>query len=191
MALRRIYQTLENRSNPEQIEREGPFLCRNKTAWLGKGYYFWESFIKNAHWWGEVCNSYSNGYVICEAYYDLDDTWCFNLVDNPDHIQMFQDAIVAMKREGLYKSENTTVARVIYFLKDTIKVFKFHASRINGLNSRSKNSPYSEIALFNRGDYQYLDLLPTIQVCFYSKGALNLRDYRIVYPDEFVDGYAV
>jgi hypothetical protein len=170
---------------------DGPFICRNKTAWLGKGYYFWESFIENAHWWGKECNNYRYGYVVCEAYYDLDDTLCFNLVDNPEHFQMLRDTICAMEREGLYEKEKTTVARLIYYLKDTIRVFNYHASRINGLNSRSKNSPYSEIALFNRGDYQYIDLIPTIQVCFYKKGVLNLRNYRIVYPDEYVEGYAV
>jgi hypothetical protein len=190
LTARRIYQTLENRNNPDEIERDGPFICRNSTAWLGKGYYFWESFIENAHWWGSYCNS--NGYVICEAYYDLDDNFCFNLVDNPEHIQMFRNTIEAMKREKLYEERKTAVASVIYHLKDRLNIFKYEASRINGLNSRSKNSPYSEIALFKRDDnLRFLDLLPTIQVCFYNKKALKLRRYRIVFPDEYVDGYAV
>ena len=42
MKLRKAYQTLENRSNPDQIEEQGPFLCRHKNAWLGEGYYFWD-----------------------------------------------------------------------------------------------------------------------------------------------------
>lgn len=35
-----IYQTVEDRENPDYVEQHGPFICTNKNAWLGEGYYF-------------------------------------------------------------------------------------------------------------------------------------------------------
>lgn len=189
---RKIYQTLENRNNPDEVEEAGPFKCRRETAWLGHGYYFWESFIDNAHWWGDECNNYPNGYIICEAEYDFDEDLCFNLIDNPKHIRMLYNAIGAMQRENLYTEGETTVARIIHYLRNTLKIFTYQATRVNGVKSRSKSSEYSRIAIFKVRAYdKYLDLIPTIQVCFYEKKVLNLRNYRIVYPDEYVEGYGV
>ena len=60
-----VFQTLKNKGNPIEIERDGPFICRWENSWMGTGYYFWETFLSNAHWWGK---SHLNGdYVICEA----------------------------------------------------------------------------------------------------------------------------
>ena len=38
-----IYQTVEDRGNPDYVEQHGPFICTNKNAWLGEGYYFWDT----------------------------------------------------------------------------------------------------------------------------------------------------
>ena len=84
MKLRKAYQTLENRNNPDKIEEQGPFLCSHKNAWLGKGYYFWDSFIENAHWWGQKGARYKNGYVICESTFELDE----------DNLKEAQDALL-------------------------------------------------------------------------------------------------
>ena len=50
-----IYQTVEDRGNPDYVEQHGPFICTNKNAWLGEGYYFWDTIIELAHWWGNLC----------------------------------------------------------------------------------------------------------------------------------------
>lgn len=49
-----LYQTVEDRNNPSEIETEGPFLCVRNNAWLGRGYYFWDTFVELAHWWGNT-----------------------------------------------------------------------------------------------------------------------------------------
>jgi hypothetical protein len=190
VSVKEIYQTLEDKGNPNQVEAEGPFKCPKKLAWLGSGYYFWESFVENAHWWGRECNTYSDGYIVCKAYYDLDQDLCFNLIDNPIHIKKFRDTIELMKAKKLY-NKNTTVPRIINYLKDTLGIFKFDASRVYGVHSKNKKSKYTINIPFKQSGQQYLDLLPAIQICFYKKKALNLRDYKIIYPDEYIDGYAV
>jgi len=186
-----IYQTLEDRNNADIIESDGPFKCNNNQAWLGSGYYFWESFIENAHWWGRECNSYSNGYVICKANYNLDQEFCFNLIDNPDHIKNFQKTIRLLKEKGLYNNK-TTVSRIIYYLKDTLKLFKYDATRVYGVHSKNKNSKYTFSLPFKSHGAQYLDLLPAIQICFYSKkNNLYLRNYQIIFPDKYIEDFLV
>lgn len=190
MKIRLVYQTLEDRNNPEKIIKDGPFPCLRANAWLGEGFYFWESFIQNAHWWGKECNSYKNGYIICEAKFTFDDNLCLNLIDNPDHINLFVKAKELMKAKGLIKS-NTTVSRVISFLKSNIQTFSYEASRAYGVNSKSPNSKYSSTMQFKVYGNQYLDLIPPIQICFYKKNGLSLREYKIIYPDKYLEDIVV
>lgn len=98
--IRKIYQTLEDRNNPDEVESQGPFLCNRKDAWLGNGYYFWDSFIENAHWWGKEGARYKS-YLICESSFHLNEK-CFDLYDNPEHIKNLIEIINIMKINGLY-----------------------------------------------------------------------------------------
>ncbi|MCC5920183.1 MAG: hypothetical protein LAT68_07900 [Cyclobacteriaceae bacterium] len=193
MIVRKAYQTLDNRDIHE-IESKGPFLCKRMNAWLGEGYYFWDSFIENAHWWGESGARYNNGYVICESSYDLDDEKCFNLVDNPSHLDQFNGIKKILVERGLYKVEETTVARVIEFIKK-IGVFNFEAIRVFGINSVGQRSSFSNRTIFvykgGKNALQYLDSTPAIQINFLSKKGLNRRGFKIVYPLEYTEGYLV
>lgn len=192
MTIKIAYQTLENRGNPREVQKNGPFLCRRKNAWLGSGYYFWDSIIDNAHWWGIEGAKYDNGYFICEAKYDLDETLCFNLIDNALHFEYFNATKNLMKEKGLYIEGQTTVARIIEYLKNTLHIFKYEAIRVYGVNSKSAWSSYSDRTIFDsKHNIKYLDSSPAIQICFYTKSSLNLRDYAVIYPSEYTDGYMV
>ena len=79
-------------------------------------------FIENAHWWGQEGAKYTNGYFICESLYDFDELFCFNLVDNPEHLKLFNETKELMQLKGLYQIGVTTVSRIIKFIKDTLKV---------------------------------------------------------------------
>ena len=37
------YHTLEDRGNPKEILESGPKQCFRADAWLGHGYYFWDT----------------------------------------------------------------------------------------------------------------------------------------------------
>ena len=190
MAKKIVYQTLEDRGNRKIIEEEGPFMCKWENTWLGDGYYFWDTFIENAHWWGEECRKYPNGYVICQAICDFNDIDCCDLVGNTDHLLMFSDSFNFLKNEGL-ANENTTVKRLIHYLKYELKYFKFNSIRVFGLRSKNLKSPYSFTLNFEEKKPQYLDFKPAIQICFYSKNSLNLRDYKLIYPPVYSDDYLV
>ncbi len=190
MAIKTVYQTLEDKGNPDYVEKNGPFSCHRKNAWLGIGYYFWESFKENAHWWGETV--YKSKYFICQAHYLPDESICFNLIDNPEHIYLFNNTKDEMSKNGLIIPFNTTVSEVLDFLRNTLKIFKFEAIRVYGVNSKSFNSPYSNRTIFDtKHNTKYLDSLPAIQICFYSKTSLNLKNYTLIYPPEYSDDYLV
>lgn len=180
MKLRKAYQTLENRNNPDQIEEQGPFLCNRKRAWLGEGYYFWDSFIENAHWWG--LEGYKNNYVICESTFELDEDKCFNLIDNPEHLELFEFTKKALIKQQIH---DLIVPRIIEFLKQR-ENFKYEAIRANGINSKNE----SRTPFVIKG-YQYLESFPAIQICFFSKKSLNRKGFKIIYPEEYVQGYLV
>lgn len=185
---RKIYQTLEDRNNPDVVENQGPFLCNRKDVWLGIGYYFWDSFIENAHWWGKEGARYKN-YFICESSFELNER-CFDLYDNSEHIKDFRGAIEELKKQKLYDEKKTTVTRVIEFLK-RINNFPFEAIRARGELSKSKNSNFFNIIQFNQNKPQYLDLCPAIQICFINKNTSNRKGFKIVFPSEYCEDYVV
>ncbi len=192
MSTRKAYQTLEDRGNVDEIEINGPFKCNSRSAWLGEGYYFWDSFIDNAHWWGCEGAKYSS-YVICQSEFELDETGCFNLVDNPEHLSQFNETKKLLKEQGIYIEGETTVARIIKFIKNT-GVFNFEAIRVYGVNSVGFNSHFSNrtILINKSGNMrQYLDSIPAIQINFFTKNSLNRTGFKVVYPHEYVDGYLV
>ncbi len=192
--IRTVYQTLRNKDNPEEVERDGPFPCNWPNAWLGKGYYFWETFINSAHWWGKAhCEG---EYFICESACIITDDNCFDLVGNTLHLMEFSDAIDDMKAKGLI-NDKTTVTRVLNYLRNDIKVLKTEAIRAVGYTSigEKKNSEFIKRMLFEvPREYKpehYLIYAPAIQICFFKKTSLSLNGFRIIFPDEYNNNYVL
>jgi hypothetical protein len=195
VTIKTVYQTLEDRGNVDYVENNGPFACTRSNAWLGGGFYFWDTSIKIAHWWGTEGGFYSskNGYMICKAHYTFDDEKCFNLVDNAEHLEIYNSTKDLLVKQGLFVTNQTTVARVIEHIKNTLKIFSYEAIRAYGVNSINKASQYANRTNFayknGQVSFQYLDSLPAIQICFYAKTSLNLSKVKVVYPDEYNEDY--
>ncbi|PQA89835.1 hypothetical protein B0A70_15495 [Chryseobacterium piscicola] len=188
--LNSLYQTLEDRNNPEDIEYYGPFKCRKKTSWLGDGYYFWDSFLELAHFWGK--NSGYGTYVICHATADLNENLCYDLVGNYSHMKDMINIVNRMESEGLV-NKTTTVKRIIEFMRK-IDCFNQYAIRVIGTNSIANNDGNDSFLQRFKFDSKlpaYLDLIPPIQVCIYDCAKVSLQDYRIIHPDIYTDEYLV
>lgn len=194
MTTKVVYQTLEDRETDlDELELGGPYPCKWANSWLGDGFYFWDTFIENAHWWGKDGRKYTSGYIICKAVCNYNDTVCCDLVGNTLHLEMFIKAYRVMKMREIANS-STTVKRLITYLIEEVKTFKFDAIRAVGLHSKSPHSEHNfslpfEIDHEGKAKKAYLDFIPPIQICFYSKTALHLRNYQIVFPEEYVSGY--
>lgn len=188
MTTKTIYHTLEDRDDPDYVENNGPFICNRKNAWLGEGYYFWESYLHNAHWWG---TSYKTGYIICEAKIDSTAQSCFDILDNPEHLKQLQDASSFLTKKGT-PSHQMNIGNLIQFLRKNIRSFTYEAVRAKGEGVRHINNKFTESLPFTLGRPAYIDFNPPIQVCLFTKRSLGFRDFRIIFPEDYVvDDYVV
>lgn len=181
MKMKTLYQTLENRENPDEIESDGPFPCNRNDAWLGPGYYFWDTFIELGHWWGK--KSYNGNYMVCEAICNDDSNQFFDLAGgNMEHLKEFKEYAQIL----LKQYPNFTVSKIIEHMKRYSGAFFYAAIRVYAVGS----SNCDEILSNNRVKFvlkypSYLDMTPSIQVCIIDKKKINLRNYLIVYPEEY------
>lgn len=193
LELKKIFQTLQDRGNPDHVETHGPFPCSWNNTWLGTGYYFWDTFKINAHFWGQT--RYAGSYIICEAQCEFTIERCLDLVGSTEHLLIFDEAVRLMESRRLVV-EITTVARVIEFMKTMMKTFVYEAVRVYGVNSVS-GSRYPQFV--NRIKFeedenknQYLDISPAIQICIFKKNGLSLKGYKIIHPTDYIEeGYVV
>lgn len=180
-----LYQTLQNKGNYDEVERDGPFRCPALDAWLGPGYYFWDTFIENAHWWGG--KGYVQNYIICEARYDFDMAYCFDLQGNTEHLNDFTAICKEMKESGKYGDE-IVVSDVIALLRKVVKEFNYKAIRASSLETRRYDDEYSLTIKYKKNNKwknynQRLDMQPLIQICIFEKGTFPLQNFKIVYPE--------
>lgn len=174
-----LYQTLEDRQNPDEVEDYGPFKCKNKKAWLGFGYYFWDSFIENAHWWGK--NNLSKDYIIGETSFDFNESSCFDLVGNTEHLITFWELVSEYRRQGLI-DKTTKVADIIYHLKKN-KIFNYPAIRVSSAKSDFHSDQYS--LGFIKSNKSALELKPLIQICIYDLAHVKIAPLVIVFPEHY------
>jgi hypothetical protein len=187
-----LYQTLADRGNIKEIETDGPFPCNWPNTWLGEGYYLWDTFISNAHWWGQVWHK--NGYIIAEGICDFEIEKCFDLLGNMEHVRILGEVAELLKNKKFYCENTITVALVIEFIKKTTN-FNYEAIRASGIDSINKNSKrndqYIDRLPFESRLPAYLDLKPTVQMCLLHKGALNFRNFKIVFPELYNNSYTL
>lgn len=188
---KRLYQTLEDRGNPGEVNQKGPFPCNWPNTWLGDGYYYWDHFFSNAQWWGE--HRYNGNCIICEAICDYSTDVCFDLVGTVEHLEQFKKSVDFLKDQKLI-DDTTTVRRVLNYMRFKIKSLKCQAIRVYGVNSVSpvkyKVKNYSNRLFFENSNppkKTYLDLTPAIQICVFDKKGMNLRDYKVVYPPKYTN----
>ncbi|MEZ0607673.1 hypothetical protein ACAW74_04105 [Fibrella sp. WM1] len=167
------YQTLEDQENADYIEQYGPFVCKRPDAWLGDGYYFWDSNIDWAHDWGDYYSQ--NGYVICSSQIRLDET-VFDLFGNVKHQQLFERAYIALRERT--RSE-VTVPQVINAMK-MLKAFPFHAIR-------AFDEPRTVSTIrYNHKRPEQLIIGQRVQICLVNKNNLLSQTFRIVFPEKYV-----
>lgn len=182
-----VFQTLDNR-NIEQIQSQGPFPCNWKNTWLGDGYYFWDTFIENAHFWGKEARAskYTNGYIICEAKCDFNTNECLDLYGDLEKLKELKE-LFEMYKSINRASEETTVKEFLAILKGEFpNEFLFTAIRANGVKSKKADSKFTMNLFFEKGKYSYFEFNPAVQICFFTKKSMNLRDYKIVFPTHFI-----
>lgn len=179
MKLKQLYQTVEDRDNPSFIASHGPFLCSRGNAWLGEGYYFWDSFIELSHWWGNTV--YEGNYVIVQSACCLPLADTYDLYDDFECLQEFSCLKDALK-EKLHK-DSISVSDVLAFLKsnsDFMDRYKAIRAKATGC---MKHAPSLKFVNYNKA---FLELMPPVQFCVLDKAFLYKNQYTIVYPSKYV-----
>lgn len=173
------YQTLDDNGNYDEVRQHGPYECCRNDAWLGDGYYFWDTFIENAHWWGE--KGYKGKYIVCRAKYNLENDSCFDLVGNTSDLEDFRTICGKMKECGSF-GDDIIVADVIALLRKTPN-FNYKAVRAPSTNAKNDNGEYSIRYKKGCNNRQRLDLIPLIQICLFNNEMSYLKEFDIVYPE--------
>ena len=171
-----IYQTLENRNNKDEIEKHGPYFCSlrdkdgklksgNKTPWLGEGYYFWDTRIEDARWWGNTIYSRS-GHIICKTTYDATSPLLYDLVGN---IALHDEFLQTAKEIGSVLGTNkVSFCLVLQYLKEHSNFCDtYKAIRIAAAKEETKNTDI----YFPKGIY--LSAINRVQICFFDKVMLT------------------
>lgn len=186
MRITDIYQTLEDRQNYEEVEEYGPFFCSvkypdgslkkgTKVPWLGEGYYFWDTRICDAHWWGMTVYN-SKRYIICHTTYDQHSPYLFDLVSNVDQFDDFIRCaeLIAEKR----KVKSVSFPVVLSYLKKEVQEFNFKAIRV-----WPHPETYKKTLVNFPGGKLFLPWVDKIQICFFDKTLLT-NPYQIVYKNK-------
>ena len=177
-----VFQTLDNR-DVANIESDGPFPCYWENTWLGDGFYFWDTFIENAHFWGKKARAktYKNGYIICEANCDFNTDECLDLHGDLEKLKDLKALFELYKSVGK-ANKTTTLKEFLALLRGEFpEEFHFTAIRANGILSKKPDSEFTENLFFENGKQQYFEFNPAIQICFLTKESLNLRNYKIIF----------
>lgn len=180
-----LYQTVENRNNPDYVEQHGPFLCTNKMAWLGHGYYFGDTFINLAHWWGEL-NYKQNGYIICQSSCNENMEDVYDLVGRPELFEEIEAIASIIKEHN--NVEIVYVPEIIEYLKRQTKFLeRYKAIRVNPICTLPNiDFRYK----FNDKNRAFIDTRPAIQFCILNKNFFNSQ-YHIVYPETYCSSSAM
>lgn len=182
-----LFQTVKDDFENNPFEKT-PHYCNDKRAWLGQGYYFWESFIDNAHFWGSVITK--NGeknYLIFKSEANINHEKCCNLIDNVNHLREFEENLEIMKNNKIpYNKLN--LRNIIAFRQKKVKNFNFDAIRANIVNTRSFLNPFEKYMKINNYSHYstnkpyYIQLTPSIQICFFKIDAIDRKGYELVFP---------
>lgn len=166
------YQTLEDRGNRDVVELDGPFECRRDNAWLGFGYYFWDTDIEWAHFWGKTAYGDENYFVgNCEISLEH----CFDLVGSVQHRMALDEVIAVMKLENLINGP-VVLTTVIEFMKQN-NLFPYKLIRSQDIPNRAKRLK------FNKFRKEYMILNQRVQICVIDKKDVLLSEFSVVYPE--------
>lgn len=173
-----LYQAVEDRNNRDEVESDGPYKCVSSSAWLGEGYYFWDTNIGLAHWWGKT--AYNGRYMVCRIDFVCDYDAVFDLVGDMAAIQLMKETVAFLNSVG----KPCTVPTAIEYLKRHTDFCKKYVA----IRAKDEKIPAREDKIFfvSGVNKPYLNLNPRIQFCFFDKSVFIGYDYKIVYPDDYV-----
>jgi hypothetical protein len=192
-----IYQTLEDRGNYDEVEHHGPYYCSRydengnlkngiKEPWLGEGYYFWDTRISDAQWWGDqIYSKKLKGYVVCHTKYDQNSPLLFDMVGSVAMFDEFERCVKIVKDYRQIKRVSFPI--VLEYMKKN-EDFTYKAIRVWPDPIKSVSNP--QIDVFFPGKTASIGRIEKIQICFFDNTLLD-QPFSIVEKHPFTAEYIV
>lgn len=182
----KIYQTLEQRYNHNDVEENGPFPCKHDVSWAYQGYYFWEHHIELGKFWGDtIYKSKNKEYIVCESEYELNEDLCYNYEGNPFLRDEFFESISALIESGALR-ETDNLHKIIKYMKQT-EIILHDAFRFVGDPTMARQNEYYDGLLIRakpKGMNVELRRIREVQIVFFDKFACNRSGFDIVYESD-------
>ena len=170
------YHTLEDRNNAEEIQLIGPRKCTRANAWLGDGYYFWDSSEKWAHDWG--VKGCKGRYMIFRGEIVIDQN-AYDLYGNVAQQEAFWALYEELKRRKIIPEHELTVGKILaYMIKNGL--FPYHTIRAGDMPNQEKS------IFFGTRQKEVLRLGSRVQICLLEQETLNLQSFRVIYPEHYI-----
>lgn len=177
-----LYQTLEDRDNINYVEANGPFPGNVRETWLGRGYYYWDTFINSAHFWGWASyGKYGKGYIIARSNVVLPPDRTLDLLNVSD---LMKFASWVSEYERTFPERDVTVEKVLTHARKVMGV-KFPYIAIRAMFVDSINMRDFQDRIYPNGK-AYLDLQPPIQVCIMDRSIVGPDNFKVIYPEKYV-----
>ena len=176
-----LYQTLEDRGNIDEVEAEGPYPGDTHDRWLGEGYYYWDTFVNSAHFWGRMSYvKFGKDYIIAKSVVEIDARVVLDLLV-PEGLN-----ILAAWRDEFTRTfpiSNVTVEKVITHAKNKLREH-FPYKAIRAVFSDCINiSEFQNRIKMNKN--AYFDFKPPIQICLLDKKLIGKNNFKVIYPEEY------
>lgn len=183
-----LYQTLEDLDNVDYVEANGPFPGNVRERWLGEGYYYWDTIIDAAHYWGIV--SYKNkgkDYIIAKSEVDIPNENLLNLLE-PEQIVMFSKWRDSFAKT--FPESSVTVEKVLKHAENIMgAAFPYIAIKAE-FKDCFKYKEYQDRIYPNPYARAYLDLRPPVQVCIRHKSVIGPDNFKVIFPIEYAGSEA-
>lgn len=177
---------MEDRDNLDYIEANGPFLGNLRDRWLGPGFYYWDTFINSAHFWGWVSyKKFRKDYVIAKSEISLPPAQTLNLLE-PTDLLKFKTWVSEF--ENTFPQTNATIEKVIVHIQH-IMGDSFPYIAIRALFNDCINKEEFQDRISPNGK-AYIDLQPPIQVCIKDKSVVGENNFKVIYPTNYTDNEA-
>lgn len=175
------FQTLEDQDNIDEVETLGPFICTRSDAWLGHGYYLWDTNIQWAKDWGY--HSYTKNdkeFIIASCMINIEN--CFDLFGSVAHQMELISAFEAFNESNKLKHNHRRILpNIIQYLKKK-GIFEYKSIRACDNTNKIIKLHFSK----NHEREEYMLINQRVQICVIERKDVILRPFTVIFPEKYI-----
>lgn len=176
------YQTLEDRDNIDHVEASGPFICERPDAWLGTGYYFWDTNMEWAIEWG--INSYekkNKAFIIAKCKVDINNN-CFDLLGSVFNQYELKEVMNAfIESEKVKDNQRLILPNIIQYMKNK-GIFKYKSIRAADITNKVITFHFSK----DERKREFMEINQRVQICVIANKEVVLPPFTVIYPEIYI-----